>query len=101
MLLIGIRPRPEVYRLCRFRAHPATTELALRIGRSHRVSTMQSGSPLCQAGADARRSSGVASVAAGPGSDLSEVLINGDLSAALDFVVAPECPSGPAACPFA
>ena len=53
--------------------------------------------PLCQAGAVATRTSGVASVAAGPGSDLSEVLATGDRSAALDFVAAPECPPGPAA----
>ncbi len=56
-----------------------------------------SGSPLCQEGAVATRSLRVAWLAAGPGSDLSEVLAIGDRSAALDFVAAPECPPGPAA----
>ena len=62
-----------------------------------RPATGRSGSPLCQAEAGKCVLSGVASGAAGPGSDLSEVLINGDLSAALDFVAAPECPPGLAA----
>ena len=50
-----------------------------------------SGSPLCQ---DARIATGVACSSAGPGSDLSEELAAGVGPAALDSVVAPECPPG-------